>query len=393
MRKDDSYSSFNPEYSLYNKNIRLTARNANDLLSITNEKGNSLLYTSLAISGTCLGTCNINDSLVLFTTTEVVDNPNIDKIYLVKKTSSTTYSNTLLYSGTLKFSINNKIQTLPFYENEDIQKVYWIDGLNQPRVINIADTNIVTSGNDNQFDFIQELQLAENISVEKLYSGGLFKSGVIQYAFTYFNKNGAESNIFYITPINYISPLDRGGKVDEVIQNNFKITLSNLESNYTYVRIYSLYRTSEDTTPEVKVITDINIPTDGTIVYTDGGTSGSIVSSDILLYIGGEEVIPGCMSQKNNTLFFGNIKLVNKTATPPTLVTNGTAGVTATGVPTHASTFSWIHNTNNVLETDATEAKYPYRPFVNKIRHFKFDETYRLGIQGQYSNGKWSSPI
>ena len=43
MRRDDSYSSFNPEYSWGNKNIRLTARDGNDLLSVTNEKGNSQL--------------------------------------------------------------------------------------------------------------------------------------------------------------------------------------------------------------------------------------------------------------------------------------------------------------------------------------------------------------
>lgn len=43
MRRDDSYSSFNSEYSWENKNIRLTARDDNDLLSVTNEKGNSQL--------------------------------------------------------------------------------------------------------------------------------------------------------------------------------------------------------------------------------------------------------------------------------------------------------------------------------------------------------------
>ena len=40
MRQDESYSAFNPEYSWSNKNIRLTARDGNDLLSITNERGN-----------------------------------------------------------------------------------------------------------------------------------------------------------------------------------------------------------------------------------------------------------------------------------------------------------------------------------------------------------------
>ena len=46
MRRDDSYSSFNPEYSWYNKNIRLTARDSNDLLSVTNERGNTILGIS-----------------------------------------------------------------------------------------------------------------------------------------------------------------------------------------------------------------------------------------------------------------------------------------------------------------------------------------------------------
>jgi hypothetical protein len=43
MRRDDSYSAFNSEFSWDNHNIRLTARDGNDFLSITNEKGNSQL--------------------------------------------------------------------------------------------------------------------------------------------------------------------------------------------------------------------------------------------------------------------------------------------------------------------------------------------------------------
>lgn len=43
MNKDLSYSAFNPEYSWENRNVRLTARDGNDLLSVTNEKGNTTL--------------------------------------------------------------------------------------------------------------------------------------------------------------------------------------------------------------------------------------------------------------------------------------------------------------------------------------------------------------
>lgn len=47
MRRDDSYSSFNPEYSWNNHNVRLTARDGNDLMSVTNERGNLKLNINL----------------------------------------------------------------------------------------------------------------------------------------------------------------------------------------------------------------------------------------------------------------------------------------------------------------------------------------------------------
>jgi len=43
MNKDASYSTFSSEHSLDNHNVRLTARNGNNLMSITNEKGNARL--------------------------------------------------------------------------------------------------------------------------------------------------------------------------------------------------------------------------------------------------------------------------------------------------------------------------------------------------------------
>lgn len=97
------------------------------------------------------------------------------------------------------------------------------------------------------------------------------------------------------------------------------------------------------------------------------------------------------MSQKNNTLFLGDISIVNDKQLPSALVGNG--DVLATGVPIHNSTFEWIEN-NAILEsTNNNNSFYPYTPFNSNIRHFKFDETYRLGVQGQFKNGKWSTPI
>lgn len=314
---------------------------------------------------------------------------SVDHIYkLNNSTGSSTPTLTELYNGNLNFNLSNKIQTLPFYENESIQKVYWIDGLNQPRVINIESNR--TDYTDSSFDFVQNLQLNETSYIEKIHNTGTFKSGVIQYATTYFNKNGSESNLFWISDINYISPDDRAGKPDEIIRNSFNIKISGLEDKYDYVRIYSIFRSSIDSTPEVKSIVDLKIPESGSISYVDNGTIGSIIDSQFLLYVGGEELIPQCMSQKNNTLFFGNIKLPNDNVLTPTLKTNG--DVVEVNVPSHNSLFSWEEVTVP-LENNLSDLMYSYKPFRSNIRHFKFDETYRLGIQGQFKNGKWSSPI
>jgi hypothetical protein len=272
---------------------------------------------AITLYGSPIGSCVIGDFLILFTTD--IDG-SVDRIYKIFKPTDSLSDTVLLFQGNLNFSLSNKIQTLPFYENNNIQKVYWIDGLNQPRVINVAVDGVeLYNYTSTSFDFIQTLELNEEVSVTKQYGGGSFKSGVIQYAFTYFNKNGAESNIFHITPLNYISPIDRGGKVDEIVNNTFKISLTNLESKFEYLRIYSIHRTSIDTTPEVRNLIDLKVSASGNLSFIDNGVYGSIVSSDLLLYVGGEEVIPGCMSQKNNTLFLGNIQTVGNQTTPSSL--------------------------------------------------------------------------
>jgi len=75
MNKDLSYSAFDPKYSWHNKNIRLTARDNNDLLSVTNEKGTLELVdvNDLPINGEALGSCVLNDNLILFTHSENTD--------------------------------------------------------------------------------------------------------------------------------------------------------------------------------------------------------------------------------------------------------------------------------------------------------------------------------
>jgi len=74
--------------------------------------------------------------------------------------------------------VTHPIETIPFYENEDIQKVYWTDGKNQPRFINI--TAVSPTYTKDSFDFIQSMSLDEGVTITKnTNSTGVFPIGTV----------------------------------------------------------------------------------------------------------------------------------------------------------------------------------------------------------------------
>ena len=266
MNRDMSVSAFNPEFAFENVNLRLSTNEGNTTMSWVNEKGTKKMLLHIDVStwfpeegfhftilGTPVGTAVLNHKLVIFST----DNDVNSYIYVLEKPKNKSYNleGKLLYWGNLGFNTEYPLETLVSYESENIQKVYWTDGLNQPRMINIAGN--IQTGNDNQFDFIPKLQLKENIQVTKLLGSGEFSPGVIQYAFTYYNKYGQESNIFYTTPLYYISYNDRGASPEGKVSNSFEIKIANADKNFDYIRVYSIHRTSINATPEVRKVIDL----------------------------------------------------------------------------------------------------------------------------------------
>lgn len=416
MNRDLSVSAFNPEFAFENKNLRLGTNESNTMLSWVNEKGTSKINlvpgnwieddestkTSITrISGTPIGTAVIEHQLVLFTT---VPDGDTDFIYVLKYSDATktTMLCKQLYSGNLNFKVEYPIETLISYESEMIQKVYWTDGLNQPRIINI--NGKIKDGNITQFDFIPTLKLKEKVSVEKMLGAtGMFAPGVIQYAFTYYNKYGQESNIFYVTPLYYISYRERGASPEDKVENAFRITVEKVDSNFDYLRIYSIQRTSIDGTPICKRIQDIEINDldDSTASYIDIGTSGDSVDPAELFYKGGETISALTLEQKDNTLFLGNIH-ITRPQIVDTLKTNIQSNFA--GVDGDLSNVS--QSSRKIKATSVSTGSYVYSNQLTAISQesrnykstvpcagFKYGDVYRLGVQFQYETGKWSDPI
>lgn len=448
MQRDLSASAFNPEYSYENKNVRVMPTDESTLLSLINEKGNKksgIVGVGDHIKGIPIGQALVNNELIIFAagdddyrladiTPNIFEAPDIfpcdvlitnltagedtanditpdlssvkditfidcpyklnidvdsmldDRIYKLWFNNGV-LTGKRLFRGNLGFNYKHPIETISFYENADIRKVYWTDGLNQPRVINIAAaSDVVSKWNTDSFNFVRTLSLNEEITIERnIVANGSFAPGVIQYAFTYFNKYGQESNIFYTSPLYYISYNNRGASPEDKVSNSFNIEVVNVDRRFDYIRIYSIHRTSINATPDVRRVVDLAPPINiAKVTYTDNGSSGDSVDPTELLYIGGEEVVFGTMAQKDNTLFLGDIETKRKTL--DSTVRNYFKG--------KSITFS---SYNKSISSPEPKGYYPYSNQLKmnsyQFKTFKYLEYYRFGIQAQHYTGKWSEPI
>lgn len=299
MTRDLAVSKFNSEYAYENKNLRITATDENTAFVLSNEKGNreadiAWEGSEQAIEGTPIGQQILNDKLILFTASDSGNSDSIYKFWFDE--SGNTLSGKRLFSGPLEFSTEHPIESIGIYENEDIQKVYWTDGYNQPRVINIeaiADTVESWQRNPDVFNFIRKLSGGESVNVTKnLEVGGEFAPGVIQYYFTYFDMYGQETNIFASSPLLYTSYLDRGASPDSKVSTGFNIKITDVDPNFDKIRIYSILRTSLDAVPQARIVKDIQIQSsiryeysidfDNAYIHSEDPTSQSFFSNFVV---------------------------------------------------------------------------------------------------------------
>lgn len=342
-------------------------------------------------SGVCVGKCIINDYLVLF----LWDSGVSRIIRLEDKGEAFTYK--CLYEGAMKLDPDHPLDTLGIFENNNIQKVYWVDGSHPIRMINIVEdielTELVRT-NPNYLDTLKDIPDNVTLEVEKILEGnGTFSQGTIQYAVTLFREHGAESGIIAVSSINYIAFADRGANPEETVQTAFRVALNNLKTldYYDHVRIYSIHRTSKDATPTVKVVTNIPLNDDSYLTFTDTGNLGYNVDPTLLLYLGGTTITGNSINQKDGTLFLGGYKILEEHISEE--LKEEIKG---------KCTISFTREKSPIFTGYNSSAEVPIKGYVydsslkypaSKITTFKSREWYRFGVQLQYPSGKWSDVI
>ena len=274
MNQDIDVQSSSPTlaYRLFNiKNQTLENSNMNNL---TNEKGNSqlMLIDALtgeyfSIAGTVIGIIQCTPSVaVLFTyissSSNAIYKLTYDKDADNIKVRTVARGNFGIPKTHIKDgkTQDTQISGVFVYEHSELQKIYWVDGINQLRYLNIADSNdSLPITEANKLNSCPSFKMDHHIEVKRINGGGVFTSGVIQYAFTYFNKNGAETNIVDMTPLYYIGEEHRGLMADETVGCSYEVTIKNPDTSFDYIRLYSIMRTSLNGQPIVRIVKDIKL--------------------------------------------------------------------------------------------------------------------------------------
>jgi hypothetical protein len=412
MNRDLAMSKFDARFAYENRNLRLVTDRHTSKFVLTNEKGPAEITVKFNtngqwikdnLKGTVLGVAVIGNKMAVFThgiiwvrypeTGELIS-INRDYIYRVDfedgASDGAPVKGYLLYEGDLNFDLEYPIEAMTFYEAEEIQKVYWTDGKNQPRLINIMQLD--KTYNDKSFDYAQEIGGSESMSIERINnSNGLFPSGTIQYAFTYYHEYAQESSVVSVSDMHYLSDDERGSAPDENVACSFRILMRGLRKDYDGVRLYSIVRISKDGLPIVKRLADLSIDSAGQAVYVDTNRTGEDMESTYLLYVGAKDITCQTMTQKDNTAFYGNIKEKHY------YVSSAVRAKIKLGTQVGGVFNSLGFRNNKEIALSRTLGKYEWESQLDKsaseIRYFKYHETYRFGVQFQDRYGNWSDVV
>ena len=316
IRKGDTY--------LDAQNFRLVADEAGTTGILENIKGTNGWDGTIAIPRTICGYTMIRNKLVVFVSDctrfyETPPNTTNSKIYVFEiENGSVVGTPTCVYAddiikGRLLLSIAHPIKAVGRYENEEVQKVYWVDGYNNFRWCNIADPNLTDQTVD-KFDINSKVILSQPSIISTI--AGSLPVGAVQYAYQFYIHNGSStlispcSDLIHLTiSSDYLATTDayKGAGTDQNSGKGVQLEIEN-NSDYNYIRLFAIHYSDLNAIPTVRVFleTFINSNIDtlkfidtGNIIYETTYSEFSIFSSGLFK--------ARDLAIKNDFLFVGNI--------------------------------------------------------------------------------------
>ena len=247
-----------------------------------------------------IGHCYIRDVLVILATAYNGSNPTGDSaaVLTVFTWDGTTLS--LKYCNSAGVSRQYPMRrVVSRYENEKIQKIYFTDGFNQLRILNIADDDTINIPPE-LLDINPSADFSD-IEVTNFINGGSFEQGIVQYAYSLYSDNGTESKI---------SSLSLPYLVDNTVSvgnKSLEVSLSNIDSKYDYIKVYRVLYDTIEGTPVISQIADQRV-TENFSFVDDGSVVIANIPVEDFLFLGGDPFVCKDIAIKDNRLVAANIK-------------------------------------------------------------------------------------
>ncbi|MCK5788228.1 MAG: hypothetical protein KAH32_04490 [Chlamydiia bacterium] len=290
--------------------------NISEKIPIFNSGVHNPNHTNLVI----VGTTEVDDMLALitvsdegmtfiFTYYDVVD----DERYGLK----------LKYANYLNMKNDNKIELISNYENLAIKKLYWADGINQLRHLNLADSDIRELA-PAMLDLVTPISFIEP-ELNTISEGAGQKGGKVQYAYSLYNLSGSETRISPLSRmIAIVDPeTGEGGgeglplgedetasglQGEQIVNATIEMVIRKLDTAFNFIRIYAIKFTRADETPQIRLIIDSKIGSYKDYSFTDDGSLAIVLDITVeeLLTKGGTVIVPSTIEAKSNKLFMAN---------------------------------------------------------------------------------------
>lgn len=275
-------------------------------------KGHQIVSNLQVIGGKLVGGTNIGSKVILFYRNGEVSNiyeSSLDPVNISNNGLRLIYSDV---DSLQKLEFTESVSIISRYENESIQKVYWAIPGKPIRCINIVENYMGVEAD--RLDLVP-VSLSGTVTITKALSGGKLKSGRIQYFYSLFNKNGTEtgysalSKMYSLTVENDSvsgAEMFQGSDKDEVVNKSLEVSLTNLDTSFSYVRLYSVYYSDPTSLPEVKLIAEQKF-LEKNVSIIDTGESITYITIEELNSFGSSEFSAKLLEVKDNILFAADI--------------------------------------------------------------------------------------
>jgi len=284
------------------ENIRIVNNGRN--LSIKPIKGETLLVSIPCTPPfAVIGSTEISGTLVLFGTELNGD----DSIFTIAPDGTLT----TIAQGNFSFDDSHLIEAIANYESEEIIKVYWVDGINQLRVINIVSSSIISDSNS--LNAVKEIDYS-NINTQ-IQVGGNLLAGKVQYAYSLYNLNGSETKI---SPLSVLVPVafsyygstednkGYGGDSGEMLNLSVLVSIPDIDQSYDYIRLFSIHFQELNQTPKITLIADEKLSSSSFSFVDDGNAFVAEYGVEQFLFLGSDPIHPNTLESKKNHLFLAN---------------------------------------------------------------------------------------